>query len=64
MIQRAFISGTAIHKLFLQPQPRYSEDIDLVQRNPEPIKKTLDHLRDALSFLGEPIVKQKKHNNT
>lgn len=60
----AFRGGTAIHKLFLQPQPRYSEDIDLVQKNPEPIKKTLDHLRDALSFLGDPIVKQKKHNNT
>lgn len=29
-----------------------------------PIKDTYDHLRDALSFLGEPKVKQKKHNNT
>ena len=26
----AFRGGTAIHKLYLQPQPRYSEDIDLV----------------------------------
>ena len=24
----AFRGGTALHKLFLQPQPRYSEDID------------------------------------
>lgn len=60
----AFRGGTALGKLFLQPQPRYSEDIDLVQINPEPIKETLQHLREALSFLGEPIVKQKKHNNT
>ena len=27
----AFRGGTALHKLYLQPQPRYSEDIDLVQ---------------------------------
>jgi len=25
----AFRGGTALHKLYLQPQPRYSEDIDL-----------------------------------
>jgi len=24
----AFRGGTALHKLYLQPQPRYSEDID------------------------------------
>lgn len=60
----AFRGGTALHKLFLHPQPRYSEDIDLVQVNAGPIKETYDHLRDALSFLGEPKVKQKKHNNT
>ena len=34
----AFRGGTALHKLFLQPQPRYSEDIDLVQIKPGPIK--------------------------
>lgn len=60
----AFRGGTALGKLFLKPQPRYSEDIDLVQVFAEPIKETLQHLRNALSFLGEPIVKQKKHNNT
>ena len=27
----AFRGGTALHKLFLSPQQRYSEDIDLVQ---------------------------------
>ena len=36
----AFRGGTALHKLHLQPQSRYSEDIDLVQINTEPIKKT------------------------
>ena len=29
-----------------------------------PIRETIDHLRDALSWLGEPVVKQKKNNNT
>ena len=60
----AFRGGTAIGKLYIKPQPRYSEDIDLVQVSAEPIKETIDHLRDVLSFLGEPVVKQKKHNNT
>lgn len=60
----AFRGGTALHKLYLHPQPRYSEDIDLVQVQAGPIKETYDHLRDALAFLGEPKVKQKKHNNT
>jgi predicted nucleotidyltransferase component of viral defense system len=60
----AFRGGTALHKLYLQPQPRYSEDIDLVQINAEPIKETIDRIRTVLSFLGEPKVKQKAHNNT
>jgi len=60
----AFRGGTALGKLYLNPQPRYSEDIDLVQMNAEPIKETIDHLRDTLAWLGEPVVKQKKYNNT
>ncbi|MGM9846663.1 MAG: nucleotidyl transferase AbiEii/AbiGii toxin family protein [Muribaculaceae bacterium] len=60
----AFRGGTALHKLFLFPQPRYSEDIDLVQVTAGPIKETYDQLRNALAFMGEPKVKQKKHNNT
>ena len=40
----AFRGGTALHKLYLQPQPRYSEDIDLVQINAEPIKETIMRL--------------------
>ncbi len=60
----AFRGGTALHKLFLSPQPRYSEDIDLVQVKAEPIKETYDRLRDVLAFLGEPKIKQKRNNNT
>jgi len=41
-----------------------SEDIDLVQVFAEPIKQTIDHLREVLSFLGEPQVIQKRNNNT
>ena len=33
----AFRGGTALHKLYLDPQPRYSEDIDLVQITNEPL---------------------------
>ena len=49
----AFRGGTAINKLlFLQPL-RYSEDIDLVQIQTEPIGTTIDAIRDALSWLGK-----------
>lgn len=60
----AFRGGTALHKLYLHPQPRYSEDIDLVQVEAVPIKETYDRIREVLAFGGEPKVKQKKHNNT
>ncbi len=56
----AFRGGTALHKLYLHPQPRYSEDIDLVQIRPEPIKKTIQRLQKALSFLGTSAVKPRK----
>ena len=54
----AFRGGTTLNKLYLSPQPRYSEDIDLVQINAESIKETMDNIREVLSFLGEPKVKQ------
>ena len=60
----AFRGGTALHKLFFTSQPRYSEDIDLVQKDAGPIKDIITGLRTALAFLGEPKVKQKTHNNT
>lgn len=60
----AFRGGTALHKLYLHPQPRYSEDIDLVQIKAEPIKNTIIKLSEVLSFLGKPVIKQKANNNT
>ncbi len=60
----AFRGGTALHKLYLSPQPRYSEDIDLVQIKAEPIKETIDRIRHILAFLGNPVIKQKANNNT
>jgi predicted nucleotidyltransferase component of viral defense system len=60
----AFRGGTTLHKLYMQPQTRYSEDIDLVQISAEPIKETMDRIREVLSFIGEPKIKQKAHNNT
>lgn len=62
--QLAFRGGTALHKLYLQPQPRYSEDIDLVQITSGPIKPILFRLGEVLSFLGKPYTKQKRYNNT
>lgn len=60
----AFRGGTALHKLYLHPQPRYSEDIDLVQITAEPFGPVVDRLRERLAFLGEPIRKQKENNFT
>lgn len=60
----AFRGGTALHKLYLSPQSRYSEDIDLVQIKSGNIGIILDKLREVLSFLGKPIIKQKRNNNT
>ena len=60
-----FRGGTALHKLFIQPQTRYSEDIDLIQINREPINPVLKRIRERLSFLGtKRTVKQHIHNNT
>jgi predicted nucleotidyltransferase component of viral defense system len=51
--------------LYLQPQIRYSEDIDLVQVNSDPINPILKRIRERLSFLGtKRTVKQHIHNNT
>jgi predicted nucleotidyltransferase component of viral defense system len=51
----AFRGGTALHKLFIQPSARYSEDIDLVQINGGPIGPILEALRTQLNhWLGQP----------
>jgi predicted nucleotidyltransferase component of viral defense system len=61
----AFRGGTALHKLFLKPQVRYSEDIDLVQIKPGPIKPILEQLGKKLIFLGtKRTTKPRAHNNT
>lgn len=57
----AFRGGTALHKLFIQPAGRYSEDIDLVQINSGPIGPVLEELRKQLDpWIGKPKYK----NNT
>jgi len=61
----AFRGGTALHKLYVTPQVRYSEDIDLVQIKSEPINPIFKRIREKLSFLGtKRTVKQNIHNNT
>jgi predicted nucleotidyltransferase component of viral defense system len=51
----ALRGGTALHKLYLSPSRRYSEDIDLVQLRPGPFGPTIDRLRARLdAWLGEP----------
>lgn len=60
----AFRGGTALHKLYLSPQPRYSEDIDLVQINPGPIKPILFRLGEVLNYLPDKVIKPKRFNNT
>jgi len=47
--------GTSLHKLFLRPPYRYSEDIDLVQTMAGPIGSVIDAIRANLdSWLGKP----------
>ncbi len=60
----AFRGGTALHKLYFAPAPRYSEDIDLVQIRPESIGPVIDRLRKILNYLGEAKIKQKDRNTT
>jgi predicted nucleotidyltransferase component of viral defense system len=50
----AFRGGTALHKLYLHPAPRYSEDIDLVQIKPGPIKPIMERLKEVITFFEEP----------
>ncbi len=59
----AFRGGTALHKIYLQPQPRYSEDIDLVQINPGPIKPIMLRMGEVLSWLPNRSTAQKRHSN-
>lgn len=49
----AFRGGTALHKLYLNPAPRYSEDIDLVQIKEGPIKPIMERLNEVITFFEE-----------
>lgn len=49
----AFRGGTALHKLYLKPAPRYSEDIDLVQVKAGPIKPIMQQLGKVINFFEE-----------
>lgn len=50
----AFRGGTALHKLYLNPAPRYSEDIDLVQIKAGPIGDIMKRLKEVVTFFEEP----------
>ncbi len=56
----AFRGGTALHKLYLNPAPRYSEDIDLVQIKADPIKPIMQRLNEVITFFEEPRKTQVK----
>jgi predicted nucleotidyltransferase component of viral defense system len=54
-----FRGGTALHKLFLPEPLRFSEDIDLVQREAGPIGPLFDTIRGIFrEWLDEPVRKQ------
>jgi len=56
----AFRGGTALHKLYLHPAPRYSEDIDLVQIKPGGIKPIMERINEVITFFEEPRKTQVK----
>ena len=56
----AFRGGTALHKLYLNPAPRYSEDIDLVQIKAGSIKPIMERLSEVITFFEEPRKTQVK----
>lgn len=61
----AFRGGTALYKLYLNPAPRYSEDIDLVQIKEGSIKPILQRIGERITFFEEHrVVKPKANNNT
>jgi predicted nucleotidyltransferase component of viral defense system len=60
----AFRGGTALHKLYLNPAPRYSEDIDLVQIKEGPIKPIMERLNEVITFFEEPRSTQVRGHGT
>lgn len=54
-----FRGGTALHKLFFDRPGRFSEDLDFVQREAQPIGDTITAVRSCLDhWLGQPKWKQ------
>ncbi|MFO8234335.1 MAG: nucleotidyl transferase AbiEii/AbiGii toxin family protein [Bacteroidales bacterium] len=49
----AFRGGTALHKLYLKPASRYSEDIDLVQIKPGPVKPIMERIGEVVNSFEE-----------
>ena len=58
----AFRGGTAIHKLLFKQPLRYSEDIDFVQTQAEPIGPTVDAIHGSLAWLGKCNREQAGHS--
>lgn len=54
----AFRGGTALHKLYTNPAPRYSEDIDLVQIKPGSIKPIMERIGEVITFFEEDRITQ------
>lgn len=56
-----FRGGTALHKLFLAPPVRYSEDLDFVQKEALPIGPVLTAVHSVCDpLLGNPRTRQKE----
>lgn len=54
-----FRGGTALHKLFFNKSGRFSEDLDFVQKEVQPIGETVTAIRSCLEpWLGKPKWKQ------
>ena len=56
----AWRGGTALHKLYLMPQARYSEDVDLVRTGIGPVKPIIERLDDALKWLPNKSFEQRR----
>lgn len=61
----AFRGGTALHKLYLTPPARYSEDIDLVQTQAGPIGDIMNAMHGLFDpWLGQPRRKRSEGTMT
>lgn len=58
-----FRGGAALHKLYLKPASRYSEDIDLVQTHAMSAKPLIVAVQESLDpLLGKPQIKQTRQS--